>query len=79
LLQKLIDDDKMTVQETMVQSKRLKEEKILQDKFVAEVGLSSWDEAAKVLPEFTSTLEIYRGLDKDKQIAFKVTKRNSIL
>jgi len=43
LLQKLIDDDKMTMQEAMVQSKRLKEEKILQDKFVAEVGFSSWN------------------------------------
>ena len=69
----------MTMWEAMALSKRLKEENLLQDKFVAEVGLPSWDEAAKVLPEFISILEMYRGLDKDKQIAFKVIKRNSIL
>ena len=63
------------MEEAIVQCKKLKEEKMLQDMFVGEVGLSSWDEAAKILPQFTSALEMYRGSDKEKQIAFKVTIR----
>lgn len=40
----------------------------MQDTFVAEVGLTSWDEAVTVLPQFATHIDLYN----EKEHAFKV-------
>lgn len=64
----------MTMDEAVAVSKRIKEERALQDTFVTEVGLGSWEEALATLPQFTAHLELYcnRGSSKNKELAFKV-------
>ena len=62
----------MTIDEAAAASKRLKEDRAMQDTFVSEVGLSSWEEALTTLPQFTTHLHLYRGASTDKQLAFKV-------
>ena len=53
-------------------TKQLKEERAMQDNFVAEVGLNSWEEALTTLPQFTTRLHLYAGTNKHKELAFKV-------
>ena len=58
----------MTMDEAVTCTKRLKEERMLQENFVEEVGLSSWEEAVMTLPQCARHLDLYRGRSKDKEI-----------
>ena len=58
--------------EAVASTKRIKEERTMQETFVTETGFSSWEEAVASLPQFTTRLDLYRGQSKDKLLAFKV-------
>ena len=49
-------------------TKTLKQQRVMQDTFVAEVGLTSRDEAVAVLPQFATHIDLY----KEEEQAFKV-------
>ena len=59
--------------EAVTCTKQVKEERAMQDNFIAEVGLDSWEEAVTTLSQFTTWLHLYRGTNKHKELAFKVT------
>ena len=59
--------------EVVTCTKQVKEERAMQDNFIAEIGLDSWEEAVTTLPQFTTWLHLYRGTNKHKELAFKVT------
>ena len=61
-------DKKISMDEAKTLIKTLKQQRVMQDIFVAEVGLASWDEAVTVLPQFTENIHMY----KVKEHAFKV-------
>ena len=68
ILDQLIDKE-LSMDEAITLTKTLKQQWIMRDTFVAEVGLTSWDEAVTVLPQFTECIHMY----KEKEDAFKVT------
>ena len=67
LLDQLINKE-ITIDETIALTKTLKQQRVMQDTFVAEVGLISWDEAVAVLPQFATHIDLY----KEEEHAFKV-------
>lgn len=71
ILNKLLEKE-ITMEEAIASTKRLKEERTMQDTFVTEVGSHSWEEALATLPQFSTHLDLYRGQIKDKELAFKV-------
>ena len=57
--------------EAAAYAKEVKEVSTVREAFIKEVGLSLWDEALEVLPQYTSQLTKFRGSNM-KEPAFKV-------
>ncbi len=78
---KLLDsllDGSISMEEAAASAKEKKEMSAVKEAFVAEVGLTSWDEALTTVPKYAAQLKSFKG-SKGKEPAFKVLKNVKLI